>query len=324
MTLPASRVVRVAAAQLGPIGRGEPRAQVLERLVALVADAASRRASLVVFPELALTSFFPRWAIDDEAELDAFYDEQVPGPSTAALFDAARRHGVGVCLGWAERRVEPGAAMQRVRRFNSSVLVDGDGAVIGRYRKVHLPGDREPVPGAPHQHLEKRYFESGAAAGGCFGAWSALGGTVGMLICNDRRWPEAWRVLGLQGVELVLVGYNTPLHNPEAPQHDAFVREQHRLVMRAGAYQNGTWAVAVAKGGVEEGQAMLADTVIVAPSGEIVAASRTEGDELVVADCDLDATRSYKTTIFDFAAHREPTAYGLIVGRKGAGPPLGG
>lgn len=315
-----ARVVRVAAAQLGPIGRREPRAAVLARLVALVEDAASRGAALIVFPELALTSFFPRWAIDDEAELDAYYDAAVPGPSTAALFEAARRVGIGVCLGWAERVVEPSG---RVRRHNSSVLVDRDGAVIGRYRKVHLPGDREPVAGAPFQHLEKRCFDSGATAGGGFPAWHACGGTVGLLICNDRRWPEAWRVLGLQGVELVLVGYNTPLHNPEAPQHDAHVREQHRLVMRAGAYQNGTWAVAVAKGGVEEGQAMLADTIVVAPSGEIVAASRTEGDELVVADCDLDATRSYKTTIFDFAAHREPTTYGLIVERKGAGPPTG-
>jgi predicted amidohydrolase len=142
-----------------------------------------------------------------------------------------------------------------------------------------------------------------------------------MLICNDRRWPEAWRVLGLQGVELVLVGYNTPLQNPEAPEHDPLVRFHHRLAMQAGAYQNATWAVAVAKGGVEEGQAMLADTVVVAPSGEIVAHSQTQGDELVVAECDLDRTRSYKTTIFDFAAHRQPQAYSRITEFTGAVPP---
>ena len=142
-----------------------------------------------------------------------------------------------------------------------------------------------------------------------------------MLICNDRRWPEAWRVLGLQGVELVLVGYNTPLQNPEAPEHDPLVRFHHRLAMQAGAYQNATWAVAVAKGGIEEGQAMLADTFVVAPSGEIVAHSQTQGDELVVAECDLDRTHSYKTTIFDFAAHRKPQAYGRITEYTGAVPP---
>jgi hypothetical protein len=80
----------------------------------------------------------------------------------------------------------------------------------------------------------------------------------------------------------------------------------------AGAYQNATWAVAVAKGGFEEGQAMLADTFIVAPSGEIVAHSQTQGDELVVAECDLDRANSYQTTIFDFAAHRKPQPYSRI------------
>ncbi len=310
-----ARPLRVAAAQLGPIGRHESRAAVLRRLVALVEAAAAGGAALVVLPELALTSFFPRWVIDDPAEFEGFFEDAVPGPGTQPLFDAARRLGIGVHIGYAERAVIDGA----VHHFNSSVLVDRSGEVIGRYRKVHLPGDREPRAGAAFQHLEKRCFETGD---GGFRAWPALGGIVGMLICNDRRWPEAWRVLGLQGVELVLVGYNTPLHNPEAPGHDAHVKAQHRLVMQAGAYQNATWAVAVAKGGTEEGQALLADTLIVAPSGEIVAESRTEGDELVLADCDLELTGTYKSTIFDFAAHREPRAYGLIVERRGAGPPL--
>jgi predicted amidohydrolase len=299
---------------LGPIGRDEPRAAVVERLLGLMQQAASQGAALVVFPELALTSFFPRWAIEEAATLEAYFETSMPGPATEALFDACRRLGLGMYLGYAELVPAPG----RKHRFNSAVLAGPDGQVIGRYRKVHLPGDREAVPGLEYQHLEKRYFDTGNLR---FPVWRALGGAVGMLICNDRRWPEAWRVLGLQGVELVLVGYNTPLHNPEAPQHDRHAQSQHRLVMQAGAYQNGTWAVAVAKGGIEEGQPMLADTVIVAPSGEIVAHSHTQGDELVVADCDLDLVRSYKTTIFDFGAHREPQTYGLIVERKGAVPP---
>lgn len=284
----------------------------MARLLRLMEQAAAERAALVVFPELALTSFFPRWLLDDGAELDAFYETRMPGPATQPLFDTARRLGIGFSLGFAE--------LSQGRRFNSSVLVGADGERIGHYRKIHLPGDHEPMAGAAFQHLEKRYFETGDLG---FRCWHALGGRVGLLICNDRRWPEAWRVLGLQGVELVLLGFNTPLHNPEAPQHDPHVRAQHRLVVQAGAYQNGCWAVAVAKGGVEEGQAMLADTIIVAPSGEIVAASRSEGDELVIADGDLDLTQSYQRTIFDFAAHREPAAYRLIVERKGSGEPLG-
>jgi N-carbamoyl-D-amino-acid hydrolase len=309
-----SRSIVVAAAQMGPVSRGASRSEVLLRMKELLRGAAAQGAKLVVYPELALTSFFPRWDLGDSPAADAFYEAAVPGASTQGLFEEARRLGIGVCLGYAERET----IGMRVRRFNSAVLTAADGSVVGRYRKIHLPGDREPQPGFNFQHLEKRCFEPGDLG---FGAWRAFGGTCGMLLCNDRRWPEAWRVLGLQGVELVLVGYNTPLHNPEAPQHDAFVKAQHRLVMQSGAYQNATWAVAVAKGGVEEGQAMLADTIIVAPSGQIVAESSTQEDELVVAAIDLDATRSYKSTIFDFAAHREPGSYRLITQRKGAVPP---
>jgi predicted amidohydrolase len=308
------RVITIAAAQLGPVPRDTPRGTVVDRMIALMEQAARARATLVVFPELALTTFFPRWAIDDDSVLDGFFEASMPGPETQPLFAASRRLQLGLCFGYAELARQTG----RLRRFNSSALVGPDGGLIGHYRKVHLPGDREPQPGFEHQHLEKRYFETGDLG---FPVWRGFGGIVGMLICNDRRWPEAWRMLGLQGVELVLVGYNTPLQNPEAPEHDPLVRFHHRLVMQAGAYQNATWAVAVAKGGVEEGQAMLADTFIVAPSGEIVAHSQTQGDELVVAECDLDRANSYKTTIFDFAAHRKPQAYSRITECAGAVPP---
>jgi hypothetical protein len=308
------RVITIAAAQLGPVSRDTPRGAVVDRMIALMEQAARVRATLVVFPELALTTFFPRWAIDDDSVLDGFFEASMPDRDSRPLFAAAQRLQLGLCFGYAELARRAG----RVRRFNSSALVGPDGGLIGHYRKVHLPGDREPQPGFEHQHLEKRYFETGDLG---FPVWRGFGGIVGMLICNDRRWPEAWRVLGLQGVELVLVGYNTPLQNPEAPEHDPLVRFHHRLVMQAGAYQNATWAVAVAKGGVEEGQALLADTFIVAPSGEIVAHSQTQGDELVVGECDLDRAHSYKTTIFDFAAHRKPQTYSRITGFTAAVPP---
>ncbi len=308
------RAVTIAAAQLGPVPRDARRGMVVERMLALMEQAARARAALVVFPELALTPFFPRWVIDDDSVLNGFFESSMPDRDTQPLFTAARKLQLGVCFGYAELARQA----DRLRRFNSSALIGPGGDLIGHYRKVHLPGDREPQPGFEHQHLEKRYFEPGDLG---FPVWRGFGGIVGMLICNDRRWPEAWRVLGLQGVELVLVGYNTPLQNPEAPEHDPLVRFHHRLAMQAGAYQNATWAVAVAKGGIEEGQAMLADTFVVAPSGEIVAHSQTQDDELVVAECDLDRAHSYKTTIFDFAAHRQPQAYSRITESTGAVPP---
>ncbi len=309
-----SRVVTVAAAQLGPIAREETREQVVVRLLALMKQAAGHGCDLVVFPELALTTFFPRWYFERQDDVDAFFEREMPGAATRPLFDAARELGIGFYLGYAELVQEQG----RTRRFNTSIIVDKAGTIVGKYRKVHLPGHREHEPWREFQHLEKRYFETGDMG---FPVYRAFGGILGMCICNDRRWPETYRVMGLQGVEMVLLGYNTPVHNPPAPEHDNLSHFHNELVMQAGAYQNGTWVVGVAKAGKEEGVDQIGNSIIVAPSGEIVAACSTVGDELAIARCDLDLTASYKTTTFNFAKHREPQAYGLIVERKGAVPP---
>lgn len=311
-----TRIVTVGAAQLGPIARSDTRRQVVERLLALMHQAKAHGCGLVVFPELALTTFFPRWYIEDPAELDAFYEREMPGPETRPLFEAAARLGIGFQLGYAELVQEDG----RQRRFNTAITVDARGRVVGRYRKIHLPGHAEHEPWRAFQHLEKRYFETGNLG---FNVFRAFGGVMGMAICNDRRWPETYRVMGLQGVEMVLIGYNTPVHNPPAPEHDALSHFHNQLVMQSGAYQNGTWVVGVAKAGNEEGVMQIGNSLIVAPSGEVVAACSTVGDELAIARCDLDLTISYKSTTFNFARHREPQAYGLIVERKGAVPPPG-
>jgi predicted amidohydrolase len=308
------RILTVGAAQLGPIARAETRTAVVARLLALMRQAKSHGCDLVVYPELALTTFFPRWYFERQEEIDAFFERAVPSPETQPLFDTARELGVGFYLGYAELASEDGGT----RRFNTSILVDKTGRIVGKYRKVHLPGHAEHEPWRRFQHLEKRYFETGNLG---FPVFRAFGGLVGMCICNDRRWPETYRVMGLQGVEMVLLGYNTPVHNPPAPAHDALSHFHNELVMQAGAYQNGTWVVGVAKAGCEEGVDQIGNSIIVAPSGEIVAACTTVGDELAVARCDLDLTASYKNTVFNFARHREPQAYGLIVERKGAVPP---
>jgi N-carbamoyl-D-amino-acid hydrolase len=309
-----TRIVTVGAAQLGPIARSDSRAQVVDRLIALLSQAKAHGCDLVVFPELALTTFFPRWYLEDPAELDRFYEREMPGPDTQPLFDAAARLGIGFYLGYAELVQQDG----RPRRFNTAITVDPSGAIVGKYRKIHLPGHAEHEPWRAFQHLEKRYFETGDLG---FGVFRAFGGVMGMAICNDRRWPETYRVMGLQGVEMILIGYNTPVHNPPAPEHDALSHFHNELVMQSGAYQNGSWVVGVAKAGVEEGVMQIGNSIIVAPSGEIVAACSTVGDELAVARCDLDLTLSYKNTTFNFEKHREPQAYGLIVERKGARPP---
>jgi len=100
-----------------------------------------------------------------------------------------------------------------------------------------------------------------------------------------------------QGVELIVLGYNTPAHHPSAPEQDLLANFHNTLVMQAGAYQNGTWVVGVAKCGLEEGVLQIGQSQIIAPSGETVAMAATLGDEVIVARCDLDRCRSYRTTI---------------------------
>ena len=309
-----TRFLTVGAAQMGPIQRSHTRRDVVERLIAHLREAKRMGCELVVFPELTLTTFFPRWWMTDQAEIDSFFEQEMPSNETAPLFTEAKRLAMGFCLGYAELANENG----RIRRFNTSILVERDGEIVGKYRKVHLPGHAEHEPERPFQHLEKRYFEVGNLG---FPVFKAFGGNMGMCICNDRRWPETYRVMGLQNVEMVLLGYNTPLHNAPSPDHDEHSWFHNQLSMQAGAYQNGTWVVGVAKGGNEEGVPSLADSMIVAPSGKVVARAGGEADELVVHRCDLDAGQSYKRTTFNFAVHRQPDQYRMIVERKGAMDP---
>ncbi len=306
-----SRIVTVGAAQLGPISRSETRADVVKRLIALLEQGKSHGCDLVVFPELALTTFFPRWFFETQEEIDQFFEHEMPSDDTRPLFDKARELEVGFCIGYAEAVVEDG----RDRRFNTSILVDKAGTIVSKYRKIHLPGHAEHEPWRAFQHLEKRYFETGNLG---WPVVRAFDGLMGMCICNDRRWPETYRVMGLQGVEMVMLGYNTPVHHPPAPEHDRLGDFHNHLVMQSAAYQNGTWVVGVAKAGKEEGCDLIGGSAIIAPTGEIVARCVTTDDEIVFASCDLDLCNSYKNTIFNFAMHREPQHYKMIVERKGA------
>jgi N-carbamoyl-D-amino-acid hydrolase len=306
-----SRKLKAAVAQLGPIHLADSRSAVVRRLIAMMREAHAAGAEFVVFPELALTTFFPRYWMTDQAEIDRFFECEMPGPETRPLFDLARELGVGFYLGYAELTQERGEP----RHYNTSILVERDGRIIGRYRKIHLPGHSEHLPQAPFQHLEKRYFDVGNEG---FRVWRAYGAVVGMCICNDRRWPETFRVMGLQGVEIVALGYNTPTENihHDEPLH---LRMFHHLIsMQANAYQNAAWVLAAAKAGKEDGFGMIGGSVIIAPTGEIAARALGEDDEVIAVTLDLDLGDYIRRTIFNFEKHRRIEHYGLITERTGA------
>jgi len=309
-----ARIVTVAAAQLGPIQKAESRESVVARMIALMEQAKAKGADFIVYPELALTTFFPRWYEEDRAKMDHWFEASMPGPATQALFDRARVLGMAMSFGYAELTPDG-------HHFNTSILVDRTGTIVGKYRKTHLPGHVEFDPERTHQHLEKRYFEPGDTG---FPVWHFEGGLMGMAICNDRRWPETYRVMGLQGVEMVVLGFNTPSVNSQRGAEGIEDRLfHHRLSCQAGAYQNATWVVAVAKAGSEDGNHLMGGTLIVDPNGKIVGEIPHEDDGILVHPCDLDETKFGKDTIFDFKRHRRIEHYGLITERVGVGEPLG-
>ena len=307
-----ARHLKIAAAQLGPLNLADTRTTATARLVKLLRDAHAMGARYVVFPELAFSTFFPRYWFEDQDEVDRrFYELTMPSPETQPLFDEAKKLGIGFYIGYAERIVEDGV----VHRYNTAILVGPDGRIAGKYRKIHLPGHAEHKPEAAFQHLEKKYFEVGNLG---FRVWKFMDMIAGMLICNDRRWPEAFRVLALQGAEIVSLGFNTPSENLHYPEPPALRVHHHLIMAQSMAFQNATWLVETAKCGFEDGNRMFGHSLIVAPTGEIVARSVSEEDEVVCFNADIDLANDLKKTMFNFAAHRRPEHYKLIVERVGA------
>lgn len=303
----------MAVAQLGPISLADSRAAVVQRLIALLREAHSRGAKFVVFPELALTTFFPRYWMTEEEAVERFFERAMPGPETKPLFDLAAELKIGFYLGYAELTPDG-------RRFNTAILTDENAKIIGRYRKIHLPGHSHHITTAPFQHLEKKFFDVGNEG---FKVWTNQGVRMGMCICNDRRWSETYRVMALQSAEIVVLGYNTPSQNIHWPEPVHLRMFSHLLSLQGNAYQNGLWVAAAAKCGSEDGFHMIGGSAIVSPTGEIVAQSQTEADELIFANIDLSIGELFREHVFNFAKHRRPEHYGLIVERTGAGEPLG-
>ncbi len=222
-------------------------------MVEMLKEADSRGSKFVVFPELALTTFFPRYWMDDQNEVEKYFENPDAEPGDGCRCSSWRaQKGIGFYLGYAERTEEEGDT----HHFNTSILVGPDGRLIGKYRKVHLPGHDDHRPNVPYQHLEKKYFEVGNLG---FNVWRMFKDDVivGQCICNDRRWPETFRVMGLKGAEMVVLGYNTPSDNVYAPHEPPYLRVfHHNLSLQAAAYQNGIWVVADGQG--RQGRRLLA------------------------------------------------------------------
>ncbi|KAK6065453.1 carbon-nitrogen hydrolase [Seiridium cupressi] len=341
------RIITVAAAQLGPNQKTASRESILCRMLKLMDEASTKGVRLIAYPELALTTFFPVHYMTDKEEIASYFEPTSAGdpyavlstPHAKPLVDKANELGIDFYLGFAERWTgEDGNTTD----FNTCIyysVAAKNGA--GKYRKVHLPGRTEPLPDPKaFQQLEKKYFTPGDLGFQAFRAPGLVEGALkaenvesgidsagkgdpilGMLICNDRRWPEAWRPYGLQGAELVIEGYNTTAW---APQYEGSPEEQqelaefhHRLSCQSGSYQNALWSINIAKCGIENDQGLIGCSLIIDPNGKIVAESKTMDDELIIASIDLAMGQSQRARVFNFEKHRRPEHYGIILEQVG-------
>jgi predicted amidohydrolase len=282
------RHVKVAAAQMGPNNEGTPRDAIVERMLALLETAKREGVELIVYPEMALTTYFPKKIRQD---FDQFFETEVPPKALEPLLRRAAEARIAVHVGFCEKAGG--------RYFNSALLTDRDGRLCGTFRKIHLPGTKAPDGFA--QVYEPYYFAHGDTG---YRVWDCAGAKVGIAICQDRRYPESYRALALQGAEIILIGYNTPI--------SALALDLNDLCMRAGAYANACFVVGVAKAGVEDGVELIGGSCVINPLGQVVARVTTTGDELVAARIDLDAMTPVRKR-WNFLGRRQPQHYAALL-----------
>jgi N-carbamoylputrescine amidase len=269
----------------------------LKKALALAERAAEQGAQIVCTQELFRSQYF----CQSEDYANFALAEPVPGPGTEAWQRLAARHRVVVVASLFERRA-PGLY------HNTAAVIDGDGRLLGLYRKMHIPDD--PL------YYEKFYFTPGDTG---FRAWSTRHGRIGVLICWDQWYPEAARLTALQGAEVLLFPTAIGWHPKEkrrlgAAQHDAW-----ETVQRAHAVANGCFVAACNRIGRErpaggDGIEFWGQSFVAGPDGRVLAKARPDREEILLAELDLgtiDATRTH----WPFLRDRRIDAYGDLTKR---------
>ena len=283
-----ARTVTVAAAQMGPNNEGTSREEIVERMLALLEQATRQGVELIAYPEMALTTYFPKKIRKD---FDQFFETEVPPKALETLLRRAKEAGVAVHAGFCEKADG--------RYFNTALLTDTTGTLVGTFRKIHLPGTKEPDGFA--QVYEPYYFAHGDTG---YKVFDACGAKIGIAICQGRRYPESYRALALQGAEIILIGYNTPI--------SPLALDLNELCMRAGAYANACFVVGIAKAGVEDEVELIGGSCVISPLGQVLAKAATTGDELIVSRIDLDQMTPVRKR-WNFLARRQPQHYGALL-----------
>jgi len=264
----------------------------LARALSGIREAARQGARIVCTQELFRSRYFCQ--VEDTARFELA--EPVPGPSTEALAKVAAESGVTVVASLFERRAEG-------LYHNTAVVIDAEGNLVGRYRKMHIPDD--PL------YYEKFYFTPGDLG---FPAFATRDATIGTLVCWDQWYPEAARLTALAGAQILF--YPTAIgwqfdegEDVDAAQHDAWETAQ-----RAHAIANGVFVVAVNRVGAEEGIRFWGQSFVADPFGRVLARAPADEEAVLVVECDLAKVEQVRRN-WPFLRDRRIDAYADLTRR---------
>jgi N-carbamoylputrescine amidase len=269
--------------------------QNLAKAVWKIREAAARGAQIVCLEELFRSEYFCR---EENAELFALA-EPVPGPTTETLAALARELGVVIVASLFERRA---AGLYH----NTAAVIDADGALLGLYRKTHIPDD--PC------YYEKFYFTPGDLG---FPSFQTRYGRIAVLVCWDQWYPEAARLAALGGPTVLFYPTAIGWHQHEKEQHGAAQRDAWITIQRAHAIANGVYVAAVNRVGVEATLEFWGSSFVAGPFGEILAQAPADKEETLVVECDPHQVEEVRRN-WPFLRDRRIDAYGPILQRWGA------
>ena len=281
--------LRIALVQMSC--EAEPRRN-LDKALARIEDAAARGAKVVCLQEL----FRSRYFCQSEEARNFDLAEPIPGPTTEALSAAAAACKIVIVGSIFERRAEG-------VYHNTAVVLDADGRLAGRYRKMHIPDD-------PH-YYEKFYFTPGDLD---FTAHRTAHATVGALVCWDQWFPEAARLVALAGAQIVF--YPTAIgwerSEVESVRHRQL--QAWETVQRGHAIANGMFVAVANRVGTEDSLEFWGNSFVVDPFGEVIAHAGAGGEEILLADCNLGLIEETRRN-WPFLRDRRIDAYGDLLRR---------
>jgi N-carbamoylputrescine amidase len=261
-----------------------------------VRKAAAKNAQIVCLPELFRTQYF----CQQELHANFALAEEIPGPSTEALGQVAAELGIVIIASLFERRA-PGIY------HNTAVIVDADGSMVGKYRKMHIPDD--PL------YLEKFYFAPGDMG---FHAWDTKFGRIAVLICWDQWFPEAARMAALDGALILFYPTAIGWHPSEKTEHGESQFSAWQTIQRSHAIANGIFVAAVNRTGHEGpspgGLEFWGGSFVSNPAGILAGKASHNREELLVIPCDLQEIDTIRTH-WPFLRDRRIDAYKGITGR---------